>query len=190
MPEGAYNRAFQPVARPGNAIEFAPLNGTDQFQVAAVAPLNEITLDADLTIADGTYEKIELTELEVPQDHLAQYRLPRLPEELPDDVEIEIDHDGKQQPLYETKNVRGSLTNETGVVYGNDPASGDQVSEAYRTEATELFVHESDEPNFTFYNRSGAQQTVNLTFEGFMYRLASAPADVRNPVVVPVESIQ
>jgi hypothetical protein len=189
MPAGAFNQDFLPAARPGDVIEFAPLDGNDQHRVVAVAPLNEIALESGVTVADGTREKVELNELEMPDGHLAQYRLPRLTEELPDDVEIEIDHSGKQQPMYETKNVRGRLTNQTGVTYGDDPESADEVYEMYRPSFTELFVHETGAPNFTFINRSGGQVTVNLTFEGYSFRLERPASRASNPVVVPIESI-
>jgi hypothetical protein len=189
MPAGAFNQSFLPAARPGDVIEFAPINGQNQYRVRAINPLNEITLDSGVTVADDTSEKVELTELEMPGDHLAQYRLPRLPDELPDGVEIEIDHDGKQDPMYETKNVRGRLTNETGVSYGNDPATADQTYEDYRSSFTELYVHETAHPYFTLTNRSGGQVTVNLTFEGYSFLLDGSVSRQDSPVVVPIGSI-
>jgi len=194
MPQGAFNGGFEPIARPGGFVQFDDVSDGAIYAVRAYNVLPEIQLEDNFTPSDGGIEKRELTDIEMDEGFLAQYRLLKLPEQLPDDVEIEIDHDGKQAPLYQTENVRGVLTNETGAVYTDDTAGGSVVDQ-HLSQFTELFVWEDNPPYFTVKNNTGGPIDVALTFSGYAYHLEEVAAEPENfggpqPVVVPRRSIQ
>jgi len=190
MPSGAFNPDFDPIARPGDAVKLAPERGFHRIRNYNVQP--GVTLESDVVVADGAEEKQELLELEMDDGYLLHVRIPQIATELPDDVEIRIDHDGKQSPMYETKNERGVLTNETGSVYGYDPETGDSVLDHVNTKFTELFVWEDNPPYFTFSNSSGGQVSVNLTFVGYVYDLVDvSQSDLSGtPVSVPTKALR
>lgn len=190
MPEGAFNTDFAPIARPGDAVNLAPERGLHRIRNYNVQP--GVTLAEDVTVADGAEEKQEITELEMDDGYLLQVRIPQIAEELPDDVEIRIDHDGKQSPMYETKNERGVLTNETGAVYGFDPNAAANVLDHVNTKFTELFVWEDNPPYFTFSNSSGGSVDINLTFVGYVYDLVEVSKDEVSgtPVSVPTKALR
>lgn len=195
MPQGAFNGGFEPIARPGGFVQFDDVSDGAIYAVRAYNVLPEIQLEENFTPSDGGIEKRELTDIEMDEGFLAQYRLLKLPDQLPDDVEIEIDHDGKQAPLYQTENVRGVLTNETGAVYTDD-TGGDSVVDQHLSQFTELFVWEDNPPYFTVKNNTGGAVDIPLTFSGYAYRLEQVATGLNDfdgagqPVVVPRKSIQ
>lgn len=193
MPEGAFNSSFDPVVRAGGVVN---LNGIDTDEYYVVQNLNvlpKITLDENFVVADGSQEKREITELEVEDNYLAQYRLLRLADELPSDVDIRVDHGGKQSPMYETKNRLGRLDRETGAVYTDD--GGDSVVDHHFSRFTELFVWEDSGPYFTVENNSGDEVDFDLTFTGYAYVTEEVSRrDVEDmniqPVSVPVRALK
>lgn len=194
MPEGAFNGGFDPITRPGGFVQFDSATTGPVYAVTGYNVLPGITLESDFSVNDGSLEKRELTDIEMDDGYLSQYRLLRLPEELPDDVEIRVDHDGKQSPLYQTKNRRGALDNQTGAIYTDDGANS-SIVDAHDSRFTELFVWEDNPPYFTVENNSGGQVTFNLTFSGYAYELeqvAEGPSnfDGPQPVVIPRRSLQ
>lgn len=193
MPEGAFNSSFDPVVRAGGVLNFNGIDSGDLYVVQNINVLPGITLDEDFSVPDGQQEKQEITELEMDDGFLGQFRLLSLAEELPDDVEIKIDHGGKQSPMYETKNRRGFLDNTTGAVYTDDGA-GSAVSDHQMSRFSELFVWEDSTPYFTVENNSGAQVDFNLTFTGYAYSTEpvsrqEAESMGIQPVSVPIESL-
>lgn len=191
MPEGAFNDTFSPVARPGDVLELSPTG--EYRRVKGINALPGIGLEETFTVAANDSSKRQLSALEVNEGFLAQFRLPRLPEELPDGVYIEVDHGGRQNPAYETKNARGKLDNETGVSYGWDPNAGSSTVEGFRSEQTELFVAGTSAPYFNVVNTTAGEITFDPTFEGFAYAVEEVPRGKaeqggRTPVVVPVEA--
>jgi hypothetical protein len=194
MPEGAFNGGFEPIARPGGFVQFDDVSDGTIYAVTAYNVLPEIQLESNFSPSDGGIEKRELTDIEMDEGYLAQYRLLKLPEELPDDVEIRVDHDGKQSPLYQTENVRGVLTNETGAVFTDDTAGGAAV-DRHMSRFTELFVWEDNPPYFTVENNTGGAVDIPLTFTGYAFKLEEVASglndfDSPQPVVIPRRSVQ
>lgn len=191
MPEGAFNTSFEPVARKRDILEIQPRG---YFVVERVNVQPGIGLQDDFDPADGSSEKRELTDIEQDTGYVAQYRLPRLPYTLPDDVEIQVDHDGRQSPMFEAKNVRGSYDNETGAIYSWDPETGEAVQDDHMTGFTELFVYEDNVPYFNVINDSGGAISWNPTFVGYQYKVVEiSESEVRDtgktPTAVPSKSI-
>jgi len=188
MPEGAYNHQFEPVARVGDVID---VQSRGIYRVTALGPQPNLQPEDEFTVADTESEKRELTDTEQRKNFLAQYRLPQLASRLPDDVVIRIDHDGRQEPLYEAKNVRGELDNEVGAIYSQD-GSGSVVQEEQLTAFTELFIYEDNVPYFEVENNSGSQITYTPRFVGYQFALEelnSVPGGT-TPVAVPSRSIK
>ena len=193
MPEGAFNSSFDPVTRAGGVVNFNSINSDTYYVVQNLNTLPRVTLDEDFSLANGETEKREITELEVEDTYLAQYRLLRLADELPADVEIRVDHGGKQSPMFETKNRLGKLDRETGAVFTDD-GSGGAVVDHHMSRFTELFVWEDNPPYFTVENNSGGQVDFNLTFTGYAYvteEVGRQEVESKNiqPVSVPTQSL-
>lgn len=169
MPEGAFNTQFEPVARVRDVVEIQP-RGFYVVERLNVQP--GINLESAFSPADGSNSKEELNDIEQDDGYFAQYRLPRLPNSLPDGVTVEVDHDGRQSPMFETKNRRGSFDNETGAIYSWDPNSGNVTQDDHNTAFTELFVFEDDVPYFNVQNESGGAISWNPTFVGYQYKIS------------------
>ena len=187
MPAGAFNSGFDPAARPGDVVEF-PERGIAR-QVAQYNLLPNIS-GPEVTVADNSEEKVEVTEIEMPDDFLGQFRLPFIAQELPEDVEIRVDHDGRQEPKYETKNERGFIDSRTGAILGDDPETGDTLLEDLQTRFTEMYVYEQNPPFFSFRNESGSSQTIDLTFAGYSFRLGDEVRDPNGVVQLPTRALR
>lgn len=198
MPSGAFNGGFEPIARPGGFVQFDDTPSGPVYAIRSYNVLPEIQLEDNFSPSAGGIEKRELTDIEMGEGFLAQYRLLQLPEQLPDDVEIVVDHDGKQAPLYQTENVRGALTNQTGAVYTDDASggAGDSIVDHHLSQFTELFVWEDNPPYFTVENNTGGAVDIPLTFSGYAYKLEQVASSLDDfngagqPVVIPRKSIQ
>ncbi|MFW5900676.1 MAG: hypothetical protein ACOCTH_02750 [Halodesulfurarchaeum sp.] len=191
MPEGAYNTQFEPIARKGDVVEVQPRGF---YRVEAVGYQPTLTPEDAFEPEDGDLEKREMTDIEQRDGYLAQYRLPHIASRLPDDVTIKIDHDGRQAPMFEAKNVRGFIDNETGVIYSMD-GDGDVVQDDHLTAFTELFVFEDNAPYFTVENTSGAGIEYTPRFSGYQFKIEEVSrSDVRDsgvtPVAVPSKAIR
>lgn len=193
MPKGAFNSSFDPVVRAGGVLNFNEIDSGELYAVQNVNVLPGVTLDENFVVADGQQDKREITELEMDDTFLGQFRLLALADELPDGVEIRVDHGGKQSPMYETKNRRGVLDNTTGTVFTSDGA-GNVSADEQMARFTELFVWEDTVPYFTVINDSGAQVDFDLTFTGYAYDTepvsrSEAESMGLQPVSVPVEAL-
>lgn len=193
MPKGAFNSSFDPVVRAGGLVNLNSIDSDAYYLVQNVNTLPRITLEENFVVADGAQDKRELDVLEVEDGYFAQYRLLRLADELPADVEIRVDHGGKQSPMFETKNVLGQFDRETGAVYTDD-GSGGSVVDHHMSRFTELFVFEDNGPYFTVENNSGGQVDFNLTFTGYNYVIEEVDAQEAQsrglqPVSVPVAAL-
>jgi len=190
MPAGAYNSSFEPVARVGDVINVQP-RGFYQVERLGLQP----GLQADtITVDANGVEQVELTSIRQDDGFLAQFRQPRLADELPDGVEVQADHDGQQAPAFEAKNSRGFYDNETGAVYSYDPDSDVVTHDDHLDLFTELFIYEDNVPYFTVTNTTAGQITYTPTFVGYQFgveEIASQEADRLGgqPVSVPTKSI-
>ena len=166
MPAGAFNSSFEPVARVGDVIDVQP-RGMYQVERLGLQP----GISTTITVSANDTEQVELTDIRQDDGYLAQFRQPRLADELPDGVEVRVDHDGQQAPAFEAKASRGFYDNETGAVYSYDP-DGDTVTQDDHLDLfTELFVFEDDVPYFTVRNTTAGEIDYTPTFVGYQYQI-------------------
>lgn len=189
-PKGAYTRPLTPVGRTGDVLKFDDGGQTYQYgRIAKVLPIPEIETEP-VTVADGNRETdVDASNLEMFDGWLAQLRLAQPDEDIPDGVTIQVDQGGAQSPLYQTKEVRGEITNSTGSL--TVATSGGSAEIASAAHLLEYYVLQQEAPKFTYINESGAEQEVSLTFSGFAFalqKLGGAPQD-QDPYYVPVEAV-
>jgi len=185
--EGAYTPEFTPVAQKGHIVELDLGTETNTYEVEQVAALPSIPTQ-EITVADGDRESnVDLEALEVWDGWFAQYRLPRLTQELPDDVILKFDQGGSQAPLYQNQNVRGEIDNDTPVQSVIDNGGNADVESL--THLLEQFVYEQETPKVTVENSSGGEVTISLTYAGWAYRVTPAQS-TGQPTYIPVESIR
>lgn len=185
--KGAYTPSLTPVARPGDVVRLDPEG--DHFEVESYVAQPGVTAET-ITVSSGQNEQTEVDAIGVSDNTLGQWRLPLLASELPADVQIRVDHGGRQNPMWTTKNERGEITQDTGAVLTTDGAGNSEIDHA-ANHLTELFVYEDNPPYFTVYNNSDAEVSIDLTFVGFQFELSPRTVDPGNeqPVAVPVERI-
>jgi len=166
MPAGAFNSSFEPVARVGDVIDVQP-RGMYQVERLGLQP----GINTTITVSANDTEQVELTDIRQDDGYLAQFRQPRLADELPDGVEVRVDHDGQQAPAFEAKASRGFYDNETGAVYSYDPDSDVAIQDDHLDLFTELFVFEDDVPYFTVRNTTAGEIDYTPTFVGYQYQI-------------------
>ena len=185
--EGAFTPEFTPVAQKGHVVELDFGSERNTYAVDQVAALPIIETQ-EITVADGDREpNVDLENLEVWDGWFAQYRLPRLTQELPDGVTLQFDQGGAQSPLYQNQNVRGKIDNNTPVQSVEDDAGNAEVESLVHL--LEQFVYEQDTPEVTVENTSGSSQTISLTYAGWAYNV-SPTQSTGQPTYIPVESIR
>lgn len=192
MPEGAYPRALDPIARPGDVLRLDPLDELREVLFFIVQPgvnafQTQISVAANDTEADN-----EATELEMPDTMLGQFRMVHPGEDLTDGINVTVDQQGQQAPLFTTKKARGFYDDQTGTMEGNDGAS--VVGNFRESRLTEVYVWEDNPPFYTFENTTGGSLNIqNIRFAGYHYKLGPvldrAP-DGRTPVAVPISRIR
>jgi len=186
--EGAYTPEFTPVAQQGHVVELAESSQSDTYRVEQVAALPQIVTQ-EITVSDGDKEtNVDLEALEVWDDWFAQYRLPRLSEELPDDVTLQFDQGGSQAPLYQNQEQRGAITNDTVVETVTDNNSNAEVNSLVHL--LEQYVHEQETPEVTVKNASASSQTISLTYAGWCYNITPVSAPDTQATYIPVSSIR
>lgn len=166
MPAGAFNSSFEPVARVGDVIDVQP-RGMYQVERLGLQP----GINTTITVSANDTEQVELTDIRQDDGYLAQFRQPRLADELPDGVEVRVDHDGQQAPAFEAKASRGFYDNETGAVYSFDPDTDTVTQDDHLDLFTELFIFEDDVPYFTVRNTTAGQISYTPTFVGYQYQI-------------------
>lgn len=188
MSKGPYTPEFTPVARKDHVVELDFGDKVRTYRIEKFAPLPSI--EESITVAANDVERnVDLDQLEVWDNWMAQYRLPRLTEELPDNVSLEFDQGGSQAPLYQNLNQRGSITNETPYQQVTDP--DDSGVDIYPLiHLLELYVHEQETPKVTVTNDTDSEVTVDLTFAGWEYQIQEIGSVDEQPVYIPVESVR
>lgn len=185
--EGAYTPEFTPVAQKGHVVELDFGTETRTFSVEQVAPLPMIETQ-EVTVVSGDREtNVDLDNLEVWDGWFAQYRLPRITQELPDGVTLQFDQGGSQSPLYQNLNQRGSIDNDTPVQSVQDGSGNVEVESLVHL--LEQYVYEQETPEVTIENASGSDQTISLTYAGWAYHVTSADP-TGQPTYIPVESVR
>lgn len=193
---GVYPRELVPAVRPGDYVRLEPSGETYMVDLMVPQPgvkafdsddSNGITPGANSTSADN-----KASELEMPNNWLAQYRPTRLGADLDDGVEIQIDMGGKQAPLYTNKNRRGEYIDESSAEIGTDTSGTNFTADTLNHALMELYIWEDELPYFTFTETAGNNPTVSdLWFQGFQFRLESTgvPADA-HVEPVPTERVR
>ena len=187
MTKGAYTPELTPVAHPGDHIRLDYGSSQEVVRVAQYATLPEVQTK-EITVADQDRERnVELDNLEMWDGWLAQYRLPRYTDQIPDDVTVGVDIGGNQMPLFETRNTRGELSNENPAIFSSFSGE-DDVQQAHHL--TEMYVYEDEVPRLTVENRSGSEIDLQLTFAGYKMNVQEVD-DVTDVVAtVPVRAIR
>ena len=188
MTKGPYTPEFSPVARKDHAVELDFGDSSQTYRIVKFAPLPAI--EQSITVDANDVERdVDLDQLETWDGWFAQYRLPRLTEELPDSVSLEFDQGGSQAPLYQNLNQRGAITNETPYQQVTDPAdSGVDIHPLIHL--LEMFVFEQETPKVTVTNDTASKVTVGLTFAGWQYQIQQVESVGEQPVYIPVESVR
>lgn len=190
---GAYPRENVPVALRDDCIHLVPRDEYYRVEMVEQQPGVPV-LEDGVTVADGgTEENVKLENLEMENGVLGQHRMVSPGQDIPDDVTIEVDYGGDHAAAYNTRNVRGQITNETGTTLGWD-GDNNQTFQADRVDTSllEWYILENIEvPRFTFTNNSGSPVTIqDIRFEGYAYVIEeiSDPGD-KVPVTLPVRRI-
>lgn len=189
MTTGTFTPELTPAARPGDTIRLDDGDSIETFRVVRFAPRPAVAADTISPDGNSTETDVELTDLEVWDGWLAQYRLLDLGN-LPADVSIELDLGGRQAPMWTSQNDRGSIDRDTGRVSSWDSGATSVVVEDQYTNLTEFFVHGQEVPYATVTNDQGDATDVDLVFSGFVYQLERAGATDDPAAQVPVASIR
>jgi len=182
MPTGAYTKEFSPVGRSGDLLEVDTGSSKTYYQIEQFRPVPDVSIEST-TVDPGDVESgIALDNLAVWEGWLGQYRIPRLTDQLPDDVSLQFDHGGAKDPVYQNLNQRGEITN-------NSPINNDMDS---LNHLFEWFILGDTVPTMTVTNNSEDEITLDLNFAGFVFNLesVSSTAGSDTPVYVPVEAIR
>jgi len=189
MTKGAYTQELTPLALPDDYLVLDDGADMRYFEIERFRP--QPAVDADtITVADNDDEKAELTNLEVWDGWLAQFRPIQLTESLPDDVTLRVDQGGKTARRYTTKDTAQAVDN--GDFYQEVADDGDNERVISSLEYLyEQYVWEQEVPYFTLENTSGGQVNVDLTFSGFLFKLDPVNRQQVDgqPVHVPIERI-
>lgn len=193
MSKGAYTPEFTPVARPGHVIRLDDGGQFNHYRVERYTAIPQVV--ETITVGqNSTNTDVELTELELWDDWLGQWRLLDLANDIPTgDISVELDLGGRQAPVWATQNGRGSIDRETGAVTAWDQNASASAVEDQLTHLSELFTFEQDVPYATVENTatSGGDVDVPLTFSGFIFELEGPVQEPsEQPVQVPIENVR
>lgn len=194
MSKGAYTPEFTPVARPGHVLRLDDGSAFQYYEITRFTAIPEIVQTVQVG-QNSTNTDVELTELEVWDGWLAQWRLLDLANDIPSgDISVEMDLGGRQAPMWATQNGRGSIDRTTGSVTAWDQNASASAVEDQLTNLTELFTFEQEVPYVTVENTatSGGQQDVPLTFSGFLFEIDGPVGEPsgEQPVQVPIENVR
>lgn len=200
MSTGAFSdRQFTPALRPGDIVQLDPLtvgpnndpriHPVRQFVQAFGIHADSVTVNANSTNRDN-----ELTSISMPDGFLGQHRLLAPGVDIPQGVNVTVDHGGQEAPYGTSKNTRSEFENSTGTEQGYDEdANSPTNSWGIVSSLLEFWTWENNPPYFTFENTTASQVTIDMTFVGYHYKLGStvSPDEVPGePVHVPVERIR
>lgn len=172
---GAFDEDFRPAARDADVIRFNPDGGLYRVERIGSLPTLNVTLSRT---ANGTAENQQATELQMPSNMLAQYRIPNTGQ-IPSGVTLKFDQGGREAPLHLNKNNRLVFDEDTGALTPNA-----NLTEFYQFEDRDLYV--------TVEDTSGNGADFDLTFAGWSYVVTEVSEDdvSRQVVDVPVAGIQ
>jgi hypothetical protein len=185
--KGAYTPELTPVAYYDQPVLLD--DGSDQnlARVEQVAPLIGIETQAFTVPSNDQINNVDVDALEIWDGWFAQYRPVGLQDELPDGVEMTIDHGSNNSPLYQAKQSRGAVSEDT-VVTGVDDGSYGEVDDL--SYLHELYVLEDEVPKFSFKNTTGSDETFSITFTGFCFNITPIRSADGQPIYLPVAAIR
>lgn len=167
---GPYSHDFEPAFRPDEYVELHNLGHVHKVRAVAPIPAVDVTLSVN---ANGTNADQQLSELEMEDNMIAQWRLLDA-SDIRDGTDIQMDQQGQQAVMYSTKNQRGHVDTNTGDLAGESVL-------------TELYQYEQRDLHATVVESNGDGSDLTLTFSGWAFRLGkeqgSAPSGV-NPWIV------
>lgn len=185
--KGAYTAELSPVAHYGQAVTLDDGEQTQTFQITQVAPVVGIETET-VTVDDGSVDgPIEAENLEIWDGWLAQWRPINLTQDLPDGVEVDVYQGANTQSVYQTRNVQGSIDNDTP---GEVTAEGGTTELNVLSNLLEMYVHEDEAPRFEYSNTSGSQQDISMEFAGFVFNIEPTSNPSGQPAYIPVEGIR
>lgn len=187
--KGAFTPDLTPVARRGQPVILDSGGEEALYEVERLGPLPRIE-SQEITVPDNSsVRNFELENLEMWEGWLGQYRFRNLADQLPDDVTLEVDQGGSQAPLFQNRNVRGSI--ESGTLTSESAVDGDGNGDVENlSHLAEFYVWGDEVPKLTLTNRSGASVSVEFEFFGFSLKLSSTSNQNGQPVYIPVESVR
>lgn len=193
---GAYPQELVPAVRPGDHAELVPLGEIKQVDAMVPQP-GVLALDSDgsngVTVADGSTDSDnELTNLEMPEGWLAQYRITQPADDMDDGVTFTVDMGGSQAPMYTNKTFRGEIIDSTATQHAETSGGSDVTADTLNTHLLEFYIWEDEVPYLTIENSSGAQVTADdILFQGFQYRMADVSGSPNgNAEPLPVERVR
>lgn len=182
-----FPRHLDPVAQKGDVVEVDLGDEAVFGRVERMGALPAIDAETITVGANSSERDVELTNLELGDGWLAQYRPASLSDRLPDDVTLELDHGGKQAPMWTTQDQRGVVDNSVPVGTATDGTNA-EVQDLSRL--VELYVYEQQVPYVTVTNNSGSEVDVDLRFQGYKFSLGSAQPTQAPQAYCPASNVR
>lgn len=190
-PRGAnlYPQDNVPAVLPGDyirAVDSGQIRRVERIiQQPGVLAFEAATND-DVTVSGNSRsDDNEVNAIEMPEGVAAQLRLVHPGEDIPSDVEVEIDLTGQQAQMMTTNNKRGFWDRQTGVEEGFDGSS--VVANGPDTQLTELYLFGPQDIFFSFNNTTAGSETVqDMRFAGYQYQTEAVSAGEAPAGVEPI----
>lgn len=125
---------------------------------------NDVLVGANSTVSDNEVEAIEM-----PDTVAGQVRMVDPGNDIPSDVQVQIDLGGRASQMMTTNNEQGFIDHETGTQVGYD-GTGTVADDDIDTHLTELYLFGPQDIYFTFTNTTAGDETVSdVRFSGYQY---------------------
>lgn len=175
---GLFSEQFEPAFSIGEYVRLEPMGEVRQVELLDAQPSIGVTLDVN---TNGRAVNQRLTEIEMPNHMLGQYRLANTGEIKPG-TRIEVDKMGRNSMKFATKNDRGYYTSFT-----PDLTPTSNLTEMYQWEDGEIYFSVYEEAGESYEN-----DELEVTFSGFSFLLTENEVDPGNetPTPVPVGPIR
>lgn len=171
----AYQLALEPIALPGQVFQLKPENSLREIR--AIVPLPWIgPLDVTGSLNAGATDttEIDMTELEVKQNQIGQFRI--MP--VSNGLGVDVRETGAQQQMYNAANVIATI----------EPGTPGNL--------TDVFIVEDSSIHLKLTNNNTYQLTeTNVAFTGFKYQLTDhelgdQELGGRQPIAITVDEIE
>lgn len=193
MSSKLWPRNLDPIAMPGDYVGLTPLDEIRRVLRVSIRPEIQVFSDAISLSANATSSDHEMSELAMPDGWLGQWRMLKPGADIPNGVDVQMDHGGENAPSWTTKNARGSIDHTIGTIEGDD-AAGTATADQLETRLTEVYVWEDEVPYLTFTETAGATPSIqDMRFSGYVYKLGAprrTTPDGSTPLAVPVQRVR